>query len=83
MTCQKTNLPQKHNFLRGAVMPGPDEEPSAIIPLLHLAHFWTRRSYKRVQPATRRVSQTMRSRERELGRGEGEVGGPIPCSKVL
>lgn len=64
ITCQETNLTRKHNFLLTALVPGPDVEPSAITLLLHLAHFWTRGSCKRVQQP---VTGLERGRERERG----------------
>ena len=71
-------------------MPGPDDEPSTITLLLHLAHFffWTRGSYKRVQqPVTGRLRAILaasgyerereraRETERERERGGGLVEG--------
>lgn len=52
-------------------MPGPDAEPSAITLLLHLAHFWTRGSYKRAQQAvTGRGRGILAESEYERGMGE-------------
>ncbi len=87
ITCQETNLTRKHNFLLAAPVPGPDVEPSAITLLLHLAHFWTRGSYKRVQqPVTgqeRGILAEAECEEGERDRGGRGVGDPIACSKAL
>lgn len=86
ITCQETNLTQKHNFLLAALVPGPDEKPSAITLLLHLAHFWTRGSYKRVQqPVTGRERGILAESEKERGRGRDRrgVGDPIALQQSL